>query len=247
MYNISICHMYPDLLNLYGDYGNITSLKRRLEWRGIEVSLKTISLGEAFLPDDYDIVFFGGGQNYEQDILHADLIERKKDPIIEAVESGVVFLCICGGYQLMGKYCIDHNNRKIECIGAMNHFTVYNKNRMTGNLIFSVDGLKQHPYGYVVGFENHSGKTYLSDGVMPLGKVIYGHGNNGEDGYEGARYKNIFCSYSHGSLLPKNPMLADELISLALKRKYKEFVSLQPLDDHLETSARESLIKRFVS
>mgnify|MGYP000853787669 CR=1 FL=1 len=191
-------------------------------------------------------MFLGGGQNYEQDILHNDLIELKKESIIEAVENNVVFLCICGGYQLMGKYYIAGNQKKIECLGAVNHWTISGEKRKTGNLIFSIEGLKQQPHGYVVGFENHSGNTYLGDGVSPLGKVIYGFGNNGEDGYEGARYKNVFCSYSHGSLLPKNPGLTDELISLALKRKYKEFVSLQPLEDHLETSAREILIKRFV-
>jgi len=247
MYNINICHMYPDLLNLYGDYGNITALKKRLEWRGIDVSIKAISLGDAFVPDEYDIVFLGGGQDYEQDILHRDLLDLKKESIIESVENGVVFLCICGGYQLMGKYYTTQDHKEIECLGVMNHWTENSEKRNTGNLIFSMEGLKQHPNGYVVGFENHSGKTYLGDGVSPLGKVIYGYGNNGEDGYEGARYKNVFCSYSHGSLLPKNPGLTDELISLALKRKYKDFVSLQPLEDHLETSAREKLIKRFTA
>jgi len=247
MYNITICHMYPDLLNLYGDYGNIMALKKRLEWRGIDASIKSVSLGDEFLPGEYDIVFLGGGQDYEQDILHNDLINQKKEAIINAIEDNVVFLCICGGYQLMGKYYISQNQKEIECLGAMNHWTVNSEKRNIGNLIFSIEGLKQNPNGYVVGFENHSGKTYLGDGVSPLGKVIYGCGNNGEDGYEGARYKNVFCSYSHGSLLPKNPGLTDELISLALKRKYKDFVSLQPLEDRLETSARETLIKRFLS
>jgi len=246
MYNITICHMYPDLLNLYGDLGNIIALKKRLEWRGIEVTVKSVSLGDEFLPDEYDIVFLGGGQDYEQDILHQDLIKNKKKAVIDAIEKDVVFLCICGGYQLMGKYYISQNKKEIECLGAMDHWTINSEKRNIGNLIFSIEGLKQYPDGYVVGFENHSGKTYLGNGVSPLGKVIYGCGNNGEDGYEGARYKNVFCSYSHGSLLPKNPGLTDELISLALKRKYKDFVSLQPLEDRFETSARETLIKRFI-
>jgi len=246
MYHISICHLYPDLLNLYGDYGNITALKKRLEWRGIEVSIQPISIGEEFFPEEYDIVFLGGGQDYEQDILHNDLIDLKKESVIEAIENNVVFLCICGGYQLMGKYYISHDKKEIECLGALNLWTIGGARRIIGNLIFSMEGLKQQPDGYVVGFENHSGKTYLGEGVSPLGKVIYGCGNNGEDGYEGARYKNVICSYSHGSLLPKNPGLTDELITLALKRKYKEFVSLQPLEDHLETSARINLIKKFL-
>ncbi len=245
MYQINICHLYPDLLNLYGDYGNIQALKKRMEWRGVEVSVIPVSLGEPFLSENYDIVFMGGGQDYEQDILHTDLLGLKKEAVLSAVEDGMVFLCICGGYQLMGQSFKLSNGKEIECLGAMNHWTIGGDKRLIGNLVFQVEGLKQQPSGYVVGFENHSGKTYLGDGVTPLGKVIHGFGNNGEDGYEGARYKNVFCSYSHGSLLPKNPGLADELITLALKRKYPDFVSLQPLNDTLETNARVSLIKRF--
>lgn len=245
MYQITICHLYPDLLNLYGDYGNIQALKKRMEWRGIDVSVKPVSLGEPFIPEEYDIVFLGGGQDYEQDILHTDLLNLKKPALIEAVENETVFLCICGGYQLMGQYYKINEGNEIECLGAMNHWTIGGEKRMIGNIVFSMDGLKQQPDGLIIGFENHSGKTWLGEGVTPLGKVVHGFGNNGEDGYEGARYKNVFCSYSHGSLLPKNPGLADELITLALKRKYKDFVSLQPLNDSLETNARISLVKRF--
>ncbi|HEY8499846.1 MAG TPA: glutamine amidotransferase [Clostridia bacterium] len=246
MYQLSICHLYPDLLNLYGDYGNIQALKKRMEWRGIEANVYPVSLGDMFSSSDYDIVFMGGGQDYEQGILYTDLLEYKKEGISEAVENGVVFLCICGGYQLMGLYYKTPGGDEIPCLGIMNHWTIGNEKRMIGNLIFSIEGLNQEPNGYAVGFENHSGRTYLGEEVSPLGKVIYGFGNNGEDGFEGARYKNVFCSYSHGSLLPKNPALTDELITLALKRKYKDFVSLQPLDDHLETKARINLIKRFI-
>lgn len=246
MYEINICHLYPDLMNLYGDFGNIQALVRRLEWRGINVKIHPVSIGDPFLHDMYDIVFIGGGQDYEQDILHKDLLSHKKEPLIEAVENGTVFLCICGGYQLMGKYYKLSDGTEIECLGAMNHWTIGHEKRLIGNLVFKIEGIKQQPDGLVVGFENHSGKTYLGDGVSPLGKVVYGNGNNGEDGYEGARYKNVFCSYSHGSLLPKNPGLTDEIITLALKRKYRDFVSLQPLNDRIETLARESMIKRLL-
>ncbi|HZK27187.1 MAG TPA: glutamine amidotransferase [Thermoclostridium sp.] len=246
MYEINICHLYPDLLNLYGDYGNIQALVRRLEWRGIDVVVHPVSLGDPFALDTYDIVFVGGGQTYEQEILHQDLLELKKESLIEAIENDTVFLCICGGYQLMGKYYKLVDGTELECLGAMNHWTIDSGKRMTGDLIFKIDGLNQQPDSLVVGFENHSGKTYLGDGVLPLGSVVYGNGNNGEDGYEGARYRNVFCSYSHGSLLPKNPGLTDEIITLAIKRKYKDFVSLQPLNNHIEAAARESLIKRFV-
>lgn len=245
MYQISICHLYPDLLNLYGDYGNIQALKKRMEWRGIEVSVIPVSLGDPFESEVYDIVFMGGGQDYEQDILQPDLLGTKKDALLDAVKNEMVFLCICGGYQLMGRYFKFGSGKEIECLGAMNHWTIGGEKRLIGNLVFSMEDLKQQPSGYIVGFENHSGKTYLGEGVLPLGKVVHGFGNNGEDGYEGARYKNVFCSYSHGSLLPKNPGLADELITLALKRKYPDFVSLQPLNDSLETNARTGLIKRF--
>ncbi len=246
MYQLSICHLYPDLLNLYGDYGNIQALKKRMQWRGIEAAVSQVSLGDRFSPSDYDIVFIGGGQDYEQSILYADLIEYKKEGITEAVENGVVFLCICGGFQLMGLYYKTPEGEEIPCLGIMDHWTIGNEKRLVGNLIFSIEGLNQEPNGYIVGFENHSGKTYLGERGKPLGKVIYGFGNNGEDGFEGARYKNVFCSYSHGSLLPKNPALADELITLALKRKYSDFVSLQPLDDHLEANARKSIISRYI-
>ena len=247
MYELKICHLYPDLLNLYGDRGNIIALKKRCEWRGINVETVSVSLGDPFSAEDYDIIFIGGGQDYEQTIIQDDLMQGKKAAVIEAVEAGKVFLAICGGLQLLGKYYRTHEGNDIECIGALNIWTHGSSDRLIGNLIFECDFLKKDGFdGLVVGFENHSGKTYYGPEVKPLGKVVKGFGTNGEDGYEGAVYKNVFCSYSHGSLLPKNPALADHLISLALKNKYKDFVSLQSLDDKFETRARESLIKRFM-
>ncbi len=246
MFEIKICHLYPDLLNLYGDRGNIIALTKRCQWRGIQVSYHSISLGDTFDPEAYDIVFMGGGQDYEQGIIQDDLMGEKRKRIIEAVEGGKVFLAICGGFQLLGKYYRTHDGKEIECIGALNLWTHGGNKRLIGNLVFACDFLKNKNFdGLVVGFENHSGKTYLGPEVEPLGKVSKGFGNNGEDGFEGARYKNTFCSYSHGSLLPKNPALTDHLITQALKRKYKDFVALQSLDDSIEAMARESLIKRF--
>lgn len=246
MFEIKICHLYPDLLNLYGDRGNIIALTKRCQWRGIQVSYHSISLGDTFDPEAYDIVFMGGGQDYEQGIIQDDLMGEKRKRIIEAVEGGKVFLGICGGFQLLGKYYRTHEGKEIECIGALDLWTHGGKQRLIGNLVFESDFLKTKDFnGLVVGFENHSGKTYLGPEVVPLGKVSKGFGNNGEDGFEGARYKNTICSYSHGSLLPKNPALADYLITQALKSKYKDFVALQSLDDSIEAMARESLIKRF--
>lgn len=247
MYELNICHFYPDLLNLYGDRGNIIALTKRCQWRDIEVKVESISIGDSFVYDKYDIIFIGGGQDYEQTIIQDDLMKGKRKDIVEAVESGKVFIGICGGFQLLGKYYKTSDGKEIECLGALNIWTHGNDTRLIGNLIYEVDFLKtkDNP-GYVVGFENHSGKTYLGDGVKPLGKVIKGHGNNGEDGFEGAVYKNTFCSYSHGSLLPKNPALADHFITLALLNKYPDFQGLISLDDELENLALNSLIKRFV-
>ena len=246
MYEIKICHLYPDLLNLYGDRGNILALMKRCEWRGIRAETVSVSLDEPFISEEYDIIFIGGGQDYEQSIIQDDLMQGKRDAVKEAVEGGKVFLAICGGLQLLGRYYRTHEGKDIECIGALDLWTHGSHDRLIGNLVFECDFLKNENFdGLVVGFENHSGKTYFGPTVKPLGKVISGFGSNGEDGFEGARYNNVFCSYSHGSLLPKNPALADHLISMALKNKYPDFVSLQSLDDRFEARARESLIKRF--
>jgi CobQ-like glutamine amidotransferase family enzyme len=247
MYELTICHLYPDLMNLYGDRGNIIALTKRCQWRDIDVKVVHVSLNDIFEHDKYDIVFMGGGQDYEQTIIQDDLISGKSNGIKEAVEAGKVFLGICGGLQLLGKYYRTHTGKEIECIGALNLWTHGGEKRLIGNLVYEVDFLKKNgENGYVIGFENHSGKTYLGEGVKPLGKVVKGFGNNSEDGFEGAVYKNTFCSYSHGSLLPKNPALADHLITLALLNKYPEFQGLAPLGDKMEKLARETLIKRFV-
>jgi lipid II isoglutaminyl synthase (glutamine-hydrolysing) len=247
MYEINICHLYPDLLNLYGDRGNITALKKRCQWRGIDVNISNITLGDSFNSESYDIIFLGGGQDYEQEIIQDDVLNNKGLEIKSAIKNNKIFLCICGGYQLLGNYYKTWDGREIEFLGALNLFTVGSKIRMIGNIVFECDFLKsEHFDGKIVGFENHSGHTYLGPGINPLGNVVKGFGNNGEDGFEGAIYKNVFCSYSHGSLLPKNPALADHFISLALKGKYKDFVSLQPLNDEFESLARNSMIEKIL-
>ncbi|MDD5602576.1 MAG: glutamine amidotransferase [Eubacteriales bacterium] len=239
MYEIKICHLYPDLLNLYGDTGNIISLRMRSVWRGIGVSVLEAGIGSFFDPCGYDIVFIGGGQDLDQAALQNDLLKNKKSAIFEAVESNRIFLCICGGFQLMGKYYKTGEGRTIDCLGIMDHWTEAGKNRFTGNYSFECDFLKKGSFdGRVAGFENHSGRTFLSGNAKPLGRIIRGSGNNGEDGYEGAIYRNVYCSYSHGSLLPKNPAFADHLLALALTNKYPDFEGLEPLDDTLENIAR---------
>lgn len=245
MYQLSICHLYPDLMNLYGDKGNILSLVRRCEWRGIEVSVKNISIGDVFDPNEADIVFIGGGQDYEQGIIQDDLSGAKREAIRTAIESDVVFLTICGGYQLLGSHYQTHDNKRIECLNICDWYTEGGKKRLIGNLAFQCNWLPNAPQGIIIGFENHSGQTKLGEKATPLGRVLKGFGNNGRDNQEGARYRNAFGTYSHGSLLPKNPAFADYLLSLALKRKYPEFVALTKLDDSFETAAVSALIDRF--
>jgi CobQ-like glutamine amidotransferase family enzyme len=247
MYEINICHLYPDLLNMYGDRGNIIALRKRAQWRGITVNVHNITLGEAFVPENYEIIFLGGGQGYEQEIILKDFLEQKGSEIKNAVNHDKVFLCICGGYQLMGNYYKTSDGRELEYLGALDLWTIGSRDRMIGNIVFECDFLKEDQSdGKVVGFENHSGRTYLGPGVKPLGRVIKGHGNNGEDRSEGAVYKNVYCSYSHGSLLPKNPALTDHLLTLALKSKYSNFVSLQKLDDNLENLAHDTMIAKLI-
>ncbi|HEY9062423.1 MAG TPA: glutamine amidotransferase [Pseudobacteroides sp.] len=247
MYELNICHLYPDLLNLYGDRGNIIALKRRSEWRGIKITISNVTLGDSFIPENYDIIFLGGGQDYEQTIIQDDLLKQKGSEIKNAIMNDKIFLCICGGYQLLGKYYKTWEGKEIEFLGILDLWTIGGQKRMIGNMAFECDFLKSDTFdGKVIGFENHSGRTYLGVDVKPLGRVLRGNGNNGEDDCEGALYKNVHCSYSHGSLLPKNPAFTDHLLSLALKQKYKDFVSLQPLDDVIESCAHDSMLKRIL-
>ncbi|HBQ63921.1 MAG TPA: glutamine amidotransferase [Clostridiales bacterium] len=240
---LRICHLYPDLLNLYGDRGNLLSLCQRLKWRGLPYQLTRISLGEDFDPEAFDLVFLGGGQDYEQALLQEDLLIKKGSAIKEAVLQDVVFLCICGGYQMMGKAYITAEGRRIECLGAIDVITQAGKKRMIGNLVFKPQ-LDTLPTWLAAGFENHSGRTWPGSGVKPLGRVVKGFGNNGKDGTEGAIYRNVFCSYSHGSLLPKNPRLADELLFRAFARMRPSFKrqDLSPLADVFEEKAGTSIL-----
>jgi len=235
---LNICHLYPDLLNVYGDVGNILILKYRAEKRGIKVNILNVSLGDTFEKDKYDIVFFGGGQDYEQSIVSKDLIETKKIAITEYIENGKVFLSICGGYQLLGKYYTTPEGVVLPGLGILDLYTKGGNIRFIGNTIIHNEEFNE----IYVGFENHSGRTYIGD-LKPLGTVIAGYGNNGEDGNEGCIYKNTYCTYFHGSLLSKNPELSDRLIINALEYKYSE-VKLIPLDDSLEYAGKSFIQNR---
>lgn len=237
---IVIGYLYGDLMNIYGDTGNIISLKKRAEWRGIEVVIKMFTIGNKLKEKDADIFFFGGGQDQAQELVSRDLVVSSKGKTIKSeVERGVPLLSVCGGYQLLGDYYKPHKGPKLPGIGLFPAYTLASFDRMIGNLV--IDSM----FGKLVGFENHSGKTYLKKGATPLGMVNKGWGNNGKDKTEGCIYKNAIGCYMHGSLLPKNPKLADWLLQKALEVKYGKETKLKPLDDTLELQAHSRAVKRF--
>lgn len=235
---ISIAHLYPKLLNLYGDMGNIITLIKRCEWRGIEVEFEQINIGDSI--KDHDLYFIGGGQDKQQEEVAQELFSHKAELIAQR-DDGAVFLGICGGYQLFGHYYQPHDKDKLVGISLMDAYTVAGKKRFIGNVTVKTDFLNPNT---LVGFENHSGLTYLQGDTKPLGIVSVGNGNNGSDGFEGGRYKNVFGTYLHGSLLPKNPHFADYLISLALEKRYGEKITLSKLDDKFEFEAHNSVINK---
>ncbi len=235
---ISIAHLYPELLNLYGDLGNIITLTKRCEWRGIKVEFENIHVGDDI--KSHDLYFIGGGQDKQQEEVAQELYSHKSELIAQR-DDGAVFLGICGGYQLFGHYYQPHDKDKLKGISLMNAYTVAGKKRFIGNVTVKTDFLNPQT---LVGFENHSGLTYLEDGTSPLGVSVVGNGNNGVDGFEGARFKNVFGTYLHGSLLPKNPHFADYLITLALEKRYGENIELAPLDDKFELDTHNSLINK---
>lgn len=240
---LNICHLYPDILNLYGDRGNIITMKRRLEGRGIKVNIDECSIGQPLNAHKYDIFFIGGGQDFEQEVLLRDLSSGKAQDIRTAVEEEKTFLAICGGYQMLGEYYKTWDGVQLDFIGAIGVHTIGAKERMIGNYMFRTT--PESGDTVVVGFENHSGKTYLSEQVAPLGMMLSGNGNNGEDKTEGARYKNVFGTYSHGSLLPKNPVLCDFILQTALNHRYDGAEPLAPLDDTLELNAHRYMQERL--
>ncbi len=232
---LRIAHLYARLLNIYGDRGNILTLQKRAIWRNIAVEIKTIELAEKIDPDWADIYFVGGGQDKQQIMIAQDL-QRHAGDLKQAADNGAVMLSVCGGYQLFGHYYQPHDGPKLPGISLLDAYTVAGDKRMIGNVTIQLPDQST-----LVGFENHSGKTFLGKDLQPLGKVIKGNGNNGEDSFEGAHYKNIYGTYLHGSLLPKNPQFTDKLISEALTRRYGA-IKLAPLDDNIELAAHKSAL-----
>lgn len=246
MKEIRILYLYPDILELYGDFGNIQVLKYRIEKRGYKAIIDQYSIGDE-APDfsSYDLVFAGGGADNEQSILSEDLIKYKEN-IKKAVDSGVFFLLICGAYQLFGKYYKGVEGNIIPGLEVFDYYTEAindRKKRCIGNIVLEVtlDDKKTK----VIGFENHGGQTYDID--TPFGNVLFGNGNKFQDTHEGFFRKNVIATYLHGPLLSKNPELCDYIIKHCLERKYNEDIILQDLDDSFETLCREQLLNNFLN
>ncbi len=249
MRSLRIGWLYPDTMNIYGDRGNILVLLKRCEWRGIAVELVRIGPGDEFHPDDADLLFMGGGQDREQRLVADDLLARKADGLRAAVADGAAVLVVCGGYQLLGHEYRDADGTVLEGVGLLDLHTEParpGEKRIIGNLVAEpcFPGCEGKPR--LVGFENHGGRTILGPGATPLARVVHGGGNNGRDGFEGCAVGNVFGTYLHGSLLPKNPWLADLLLERALARRGMSLPPA-PLDDTLERAARDAAERRALT
>lgn len=237
---LTIAHLYPKLLNIYGDFGNVLALKRRCEYRNIDCEVISVNVGDEIDIEKNDIYFIGGGQDKQQIDVSAEM-QNRKEVLTQAANDGRVFLAICGGYQLLGKYYQPHDGEKLLGIGVLDAYTVAGDTRFIGNVTAETDFLEPKT---LVGFENHAGLTYLEEGTVPLAKVVVGNGNNSKDGGEGARKNNVFGTYLHGSVLPKNPHFTDYLIKTALEVKYQKPIELEKLDDTIEMNAHNDLINK---
>ncbi len=242
-YQLTIAHLYPEQMNIYGDRGNILALRQRACWRSLALRVDPIRPGSPVDWSHYDLAFFGGGQDSGQALIAEDFVRRQAEGLRAAIEEGLVLLAICGGYQLLGHYFLTHTGEKLPGIGVLDVHTIGGNRRLIGNIVVDWQEPEQ-PGLRLVGFENHSGRTYLGDGARPLGAVVKGFGNNGEDGTEGAVYRHVHGCYMHGSLLPKNPQFADHLLGLALHRRYGDGAALAPLDDRLELRAHDVMVER---
>ncbi len=229
--------LYPDQMNIYADRGNILMLQRRCEWRGIDFTYEAAGPGDLIDASDHDFIYIGGGQDRDQRLVAADLVATKRAGLAEAIGDGAVVLAVCGGYQLLGNsYHLD--DERIPGLGLVDIETIRSPGpRLIGNVAIETELSGRSRL--LAGFENHGGRTHLGPGVTPLGRVLKGNGNNGEDQFEGVRHLNLIGTYLHGPLLPKNSWLADHLTALALERHHGTPPDLAPLDDRLEVAAHD--------
>lgn len=234
-----IGHLYPRLMNMYADRGNVICLAQRCRWRGIDVEVRNIHPGPLPNATELDLLLVGGGQDREQYLASHDLVEEKGPVLRDAMSDGLVALAVCGGYQLFGEFYRDHTGAELKGIEVLPAYTIHPgaaTRRCIGNIVTTWHDTK------LVGFENHGGRTYLRDPAAAFATVESGFGNNGEDRTEGARWQNVYGTYLHGSLLPKNPAFADHLILQALQRRHGA-ASLPPLDDAAEASAHDRALE----
>ncbi len=234
--DLRITHLYPDLMSIYGDRGNVLTLAQRARWRGIPVEVRAHEAGDQLDRDWADLYFFGGGQDVGQDVVSRDLEGTNGGALRRSLAGGAAALSVCGGYQLLGREYIPAEGPSIPGLGVLDVTTRAGSKRFVNNL------LAEAPQGTLIGFENHSGRTYLGPAAHPLATVLVGHGNNGEDKTEGAVQGKIVGTYCHGSVLPKNPWLADLLLKWALERRHGP-VTLEPLDDSEELAAQRSAVE----
>ena len=237
--SLRVLHLYPELLNLYGDSGNILVLRRRLEWRGLRCEVEEVHMGERARTADVDLVFIGGGSDREQRIV-CDELRSQRQELVSFVEDGGCLLAVCGGYQLLGHSYL-MGEEEVRGLSLVDLYTDRDDPRLIGNIVVE-SRISPQP---IVGYENHGGRTHLGAGVEALGRVLYGHGNDGRSGEEGCLYRNVVGTYVHGPLLPKNPGVADWLIARALERRYGTS-DLAPLDDAAELAANETMRARLL-
>jgi lipid II isoglutaminyl synthase (glutamine-hydrolysing) len=239
---IAVGHLYPDYLNIYADRGNIAVLARRAAWRGHELEVESVSVGEEFRPDAYDLLYVGGGQDREQTLIAEDLV-AKGSALRAALDGGAALLAVCGGYQLLGRSYRDFHGADLPGVGIFPLETVAGERRMIGDVLLECD-LEPGQKRTVAGFENHAGRTRLDPGAQPLGRVIAGFGNDGKSGYEGCRAGRAIGTYLHGPLLPRNPWLADWLLVQALARRLGAPPQFELLPDELEAEAHAVSARR---
>jgi CobQ-like glutamine amidotransferase family enzyme len=238
---LRICHLYPTLLSVAGDRGNVFAIQRRCEWRGLRTEVTDVPVGATPDFSQFDLILFHGGQDKEMDVAARDL-ESKAQSLRDAAESDVVFLAVCAGYQLLGNYYKPFQGPQLDGVGVIDMHTEGGNTRFMNHIAIECD-FSRAGTRTLVGFENHSGRTYLGTGVAPLGKVVAGSGNNGSDGGEGARYRQVYGTYLHGPVLPKNPWFTDHLIWQGLRHRYGEVAPLAPLPDGAEERAHEAALK----
>jgi len=239
---IRIAHLYPDYLNIYADRGNIAVLARRAAWRGHELEVHSVSVGEPVRAGEHDLLYVGGGQDREQALVSHDLLAKGKG-LLEAVADGAALLAVCGGYQLLGRSYRDFHGADLPGIGLFPFDTVAGETRMIGDVLLECE-LEPGDRRTLAGFENHAGRTRLDPGAEPLGRVVAGFGNDGESGREGCRVGRAVGTYLHGPLLPRNPWFADWLLAQALAHRLGEAPQLDPLSDDLELQAHAVSARR---